>query len=194
MADPEQPESDVMEEPESPPLPGWVPVLIGGVLVAIAGLAVWTGLRYRSAPEERVQSLGASARVGLQRTGAPGEPLPGSSRIFPGDAPPAETPEPADRSRVSITGGPQGVETTVRYRARRGVYFQVDPPDSIVFINEQQIGPANQFASPDEAYEFADEGKFSIRLVAPDGSDDLLIITTDPAAPEEVVRIARKIE
>lgn len=36
------------EAPDAaPPMPGWVPVLIGVLLVLIAGLAVWTGLRYR---------------------------------------------------------------------------------------------------------------------------------------------------
>ena len=31
----------------APPMPGWVPLLIGVVLVLIAALAVWTGIRYR---------------------------------------------------------------------------------------------------------------------------------------------------
>ena len=34
--------------PEEPHLPRWVPALIGAVLVIIAGLAVYTGLRYRN--------------------------------------------------------------------------------------------------------------------------------------------------
>jgi hypothetical protein len=34
--------------PEALAMPGWVPTTIGVVLVAMAALAVWTGLRYRN--------------------------------------------------------------------------------------------------------------------------------------------------
>lgn len=181
------------KEPQGPALPSWVPVLIGVVLVSIAGLAVWTGLRYRASPAEKAIGKSGARAFEVESGGAPGEPQAGDSRVSPGDAPAAASPDPESAARVSITGGPRGIESAIRYRARRGAWFSVDPPGALIFINEQQIGPANQFAAPEEAYEFPDEGKFSVRIVAPDHNDELLIITTDPEAPDEVVKITRRL-
>ena len=51
-AEPPVPDGDSSQSPdETPSLPGWVPVLIGGLLVVMALLAVFTGLRYRTRTE-----------------------------------------------------------------------------------------------------------------------------------------------
>jgi hypothetical protein len=191
MAD-EDPAPPPPAEPESSGLPSWVPILIGVVLVALAALAVWTGMRYRATPLERA-GIGRPGTQDAGRGGAPGEPQAGASRVMPGEIPEAQPADPS-RARVSVTGGPQGIQTTIRYTARRGAYFHVEPADALLFVNEQQIGPANQFASADQAYEFPEEGKFSIRVVAPGHADELLVIHTDPNARDEVVRITQKLQ
>src|SRR5229473_5265882 len=100
------PEHQPHERPEPSLMPGWVPVLIGLLLVTMAGLAVFTGLRYR-------QSAGTThlnSRRPVTRTMAsapPGEPAPGASLVYPGDAEnvPAANEPVTGRARAEITGG-----------------------------------------------------------------------------------------
>jgi hypothetical protein len=183
------------DDAEPPSLPPWVPVMIGVVLVALAGLAVYTGLRSRAAPDERISTRRPSGGP-VERGGAPGEPQAGASRVLHGEGGESiPLPAPTDTgnlARVAITGDRGGVSSTVRYAARRGAMFSIEPADATVFVNDHQIGPANQFSSPDQAYEFPEEGKFTVRLMAPGFRDETLIITADPLAEDEVVRVVRK--
>src|SRR5512132_2554423 len=108
---PQQPgerERDFVEDAAA--MPRWVPVAIGVVLVALAALAVITGLRYRDQtlvnivqPHQRTVRPNAPA--------PPGEPEPGASLMFPGDAsnvPPARE-AVGGSSRAQISGAPGGV-------------------------------------------------------------------------------------
>ena len=188
-----------LPEHEPPPMPRWVPLLIGAVLVAIAALAVYTGTRYRNKPDDRpVEFKPAASRPAAEYGGgAPGEPQAGASRILHGDSgehAPAADPMDPGRSRVTIAGGREGVTAVVRYSARRGVSFQTQPPDALIYVNDHEIGPANQFAGPDEIYEFPEQGKFTVRIAAPGFVDSILVVNADPAAPVEVVRVVRALE
>ncbi|MFN2443557.1 MAG: hypothetical protein ABR517_12805, partial [Thermoanaerobaculia bacterium] len=64
-------------------MPRWVPLLIGAVLVVIAALAVYTGVRYRGGPIGRAFER-ATATVTPPEGGPPGEPQPGASRVMHG--------------------------------------------------------------------------------------------------------------
>ena len=77
---------------------------------------------------------------------------------------------------------------------RRGLLLKVDPPDAMVYINEQPIGTAQQFSNEDEAYEFADAGNFTIRIVAPGYADAVFQVTADPDAKEEMGVIDTKLQ
>lgn len=191
----EAPHSDT--EPEeienSQGLPAWISVLIGVVLVSLAALAAYTGFRYRTRTDER-PAVARSAPRAIEQSGAPGEPQAGAARAGSiGDEIPAA--QPADQGRmprVEITGGPGGVVSTVRYTARRGAVFAIEPEDALVSVNNLQIGPANQFSGPDEIYEFPDAGKYEVRITAPGYRDEHIILTADPNSTTEVVRIARR--
>ena len=81
----------------------------------------------------------------------------------------------------------------MRYTARRGAIFEVEPEEALIFVNDAQIGLANQFGGPDEIYEFPSEGKFTVRITAPGHRDEQLILTAAPNSTTEVVRITRKL-
>src|SRR3954470_23766005 len=114
---------------ETPPMPRWVPALIGLVLVAIAALGVARGLRYRD--PARASGVGKSRRPVRAMTGGagpPGEPEPGSSLVFPGDAAdntPAAREAITGRARAEITGTGHGITSTMRIWARRGMMTNV---------------------------------------------------------------------
>src|SRR5687768_11526263 len=97
-------ERDLGPEPAS--MPRWVPVLIGVVLVALAGLAVFTGLRYRR--DTLVDRIGTSkARSDQTSAAPPGEPGAGSSLVLPESTPAANAPIASD-ARAAISGGGTG--------------------------------------------------------------------------------------
>jgi len=186
------------EDVPVPSMPPWIPALIALVLVALGALAVYTGLRYRSGRVDRPLTPKQRPVTSVEQGGAPGEPQAGASRILHGEAgenvPLAAAAEPG-RPRVTITGGGvAGVSTTIRYSARRGMVLQIDPADAAVYVNDQAMGPARQFSGPDEVYEFAEEGKFTVRLVAPNFRDEIFVVTADPAAREEVVTVRRNMQ
>src|SRR2546428_11638472 len=114
--------------PEEPGLPSWVPTAIGIVLVIMAALAVYTGLRYRN--PTLANGIIRTRRPPRAMTGGgpPGEPEPGSSLMFPENAPTASEPVP-ERARAEITGGPGGVIGDVRTSPRRGPLRHVVPRD-----------------------------------------------------------------
>ncbi|HYK00963.1 MAG TPA: hypothetical protein VE974_04350 [Thermoanaerobaculia bacterium] len=180
-------------EPASPGMPRWVPVLIGGLLVVLAGLAVFTGLRYRDSNtmSEHVQPRREKSQV----FAPPGEPDAGASRVMHGEAdvtPNANAPV-TGQARAVITGGPGGVQTTVRIWARRGMVLEVTPPEAMVYVNGLLIGHANQFDTTDEIYDFAEPGSYTVRIVAPSGTEKTFIVTAATEAEQDVARIEAKL-
>jgi hypothetical protein len=175
-----------------------VPVLIGLVLVALAGLAVVTGLRYR---ETNTLTSIVHPRRNPQPTptpAPPGEPQPGSSLAFPGEdaanTPNANAPV-SGRARAEISGGGNGgVHGTMRIWARRGMMTDVTPPDAMVYVNDLMIGQAKQFDQPDEVYDFPAPGSYTIRLTAPGFKDRQFIVTAAENAKTEVAKIQAVLE
>jgi hypothetical protein len=191
MADdsPASPEESPIE-PEPSPMPPWVPTLIGVVLVALAALAVWTGVRYRNPPLAG-GVVKATKRVPRATTGGgvPGEPEPGSSLMFPGDTPNANAPV-SGRARAEISGGgTQGINTTMRTWARRGIIFHVVPEDAIVAINGVVIGEARQFSGPNEDYDFPAPGSYTVHITAAGYRDQTFVVTAAENARDELAKI-----
>jgi hypothetical protein len=180
----------VTEEPQTPPMPRWVPVLIGVVLVLIAALAVWTGIRYRH--PTLANDIVKSRRPARPMTGAgpPGEPEAGGSLMFPGESPTASAPI-AGRSRIEVTGGTQGITAVVRMWARRGATFNVTPDDAIVYVNDTPIGQASQWTG---VYEFAQPGSYTVRIDAPGYKERMFVVTAAENARDEVATIVAKLE
>ena len=172
-----------------PPLPSWVPVFIGGVLVVLAALAVFTGLRYR---QNTLVSIVKPPRTMPQSNipSPPGEPEAGGSLIFDGNAPAAHPPV-AGRTRATITGTGSEIESNVHTTARRGMVMSVVPGDAVVYVNDMAVGQAKQFAS--QAYEFATPGSYTIRIAAPGYRDRTYTVTVRENASEEVTRIEAKL-
>ena len=174
------------------PMPRWVPVAIGVVLVTLAALAVVTGLRYR---DQTLVGMVQSRERPLRAAAAapPGEPEPGASLMFPGDASnvPAARSTEGDSSHEEITGGPGGV---LRLSARRGMRINVTPADAVVYVNDLAIGQARQFDSVDEEYDFAAPGRYMVRLSAPGYKDRTFAVTAGEDATSEVARIEVKLE
>lgn len=178
-------------------LPGWVAPAIGLVLVAIAAMAVWTGFRPRTRPEAKIVITGPSAvdSTGMPEDsgGAPGDPGPGQSRVVQsdsgGEVPPAEPLPGGELPRATIEGTAAGVTPTTSFEVRRGIAFESDRPDAIVYVNDVPIGDAAQFVAKDQAYEFAQEGKFTVRVVAKDGTEARFVVVATASAETDVALI-----
>lgn len=183
--DEDRPSEDA-EESSPPPaeerrleLPAWVPAAIGLTLVALAGMAAYTGFRTRVKPPVNVgvatpfdQTDGLFIEDG---GGPPGSPGPGASKVRPdSDVPSAEAPQGLSEPVVS---------------ARRGVMLVVQPPDATIYVNDVEVGNARQFSSPEDAYEFPEEGVFTLRITAPGRDEAVVMISADPEAHEEVAEI-----
>jgi hypothetical protein len=188
---PEQPGDPA--EPKAAPLPGWVPILIGLVLVALAGLAVFTGLQYRNST---IVSVVKPRRVTAANTPAPpGEPQAGASLVFPGesgDNAPVAHPPVTGRARATITGTGSVIEGSVRIWARRGMTTAITPPDALVYVNDVPVGQANQLSA--QPYEFPQAGSYTVRITAPGYRDRTFVVTAADNAKEEVARIEAKLE
>jgi hypothetical protein len=187
-------EPDGGYEPASPGMPRWVPILIGGLLVALAALAVFTGLRYRDS-NTMSEHVEPAKRQPSQVFAPPGEPGAGASRVMHGEAditPNAGAPV-TGQARAVITGGPGGVQSTVRIWARRGMVLEVTPAEALVYVNGMLIGHANQFDSTDEIYDFAEPGSYTVRLVAPAGGEKTFIVTAADEAEQDVAHIEAKL-
>jgi hypothetical protein len=189
MTDPGAEHSHAPDEPSA--MPKWVPVLIGVLLVAMAALAIYTGLRDRDD-----ETLIGKVRPRTPKTAsvaAPsGEPEAGASLVLhgaQGEAPAANEPV-TGRARAVVTGGPGGVSSVVRIWARRGMVLNVLPDDTMVYVNELPIGEASQFNTPDEAYEFAAAGSYTVKLVPPSGAGKTYVVTAGEDAPNDVARIS----
>ena len=178
-------------EPEPSPMPRWIPLLIGAVLVTLGGLAVYTGLRYRDD-----DTILEHVRPRKTRATAPapsGEPSAGSSLVYPDNTPSANAPV-VGTARTEIRGGPGGIQTSQRLWARRGVVFNVLPDDTIIYVNDLPIGQVRQFNSMTEVYDFAEPGSYNVKLVAPKGAEKTFVVTAADDAPQEIARISLKFE
>jgi hypothetical protein len=192
---PDAPVPEVDDDlPPPVPLPRWVPILIGLILLGMAGLAVWTGLRYRNAAFAP-PLLKASQQQTPRREsgGAPGEPQAGASRVAHGeygeDIPSPNTADLTDKARYSITNTGGSLLPSVRLAAKRGLMIDVQPPDAIVYVNEKPIGEAKQFSQPDDVYEFADEGSYTVRIVADGFQEAEFVVIARADAKDEVAVI-----
>ncbi len=172
-------------------MPRWVPILIGVVLVTMAALAVYTGLRYR---DEGTLTAHVKPRH-MERAATPappGEPEPGASLVMHGngnDGTPSAN-EPVEGSaRAVISGGPGGVESTVRIWARRGMLLQITPAESMVYVNDTLVGHANQFDTENEIYDFPQPGSYTVRVVAPNNRQKTYIVTAADDAQQDVAHI-----
>jgi hypothetical protein len=189
------------EEPhphdEPPMMPRWVPGVIGIVLVAMAALAVYTGLRYRTPTVANgIVKSQRPARATTGAAGAPGEPEPGASLMFPGDAAdnaPAAHDAVTGRARAEITGTGNVISSTVRIWARRGMMTNVVPDDAMVAVNDLVIGQAKQFDKPDEIYDFPAPGSYTIHISAPGYKDQQFIVTVADDAKQEIARLDVKL-
>jgi len=186
------------DAPEAPRMPSWVPIVIGLALVIIAALAVFTGLHYREpAAINRMTSRIIPHRNAAGRQTAPavpGEPAPGASLVYPGDAVPKANEPVQSRSRAQITGGAAGVTAVVRMEARRGLQTRVKPDDALIYVNDLAIGEAKQFSTADEIYDFAAPGSYTIRIVAPGYRERQFVVTAGDGARQEIARIDVKLE
>ena len=194
------PEEDAPRErrpQEENHLPRWVPTLIGAVLVLLAALAVYTGVRYRNPTLSDVLHPRRTATTQTAGGGPPGEPGPGASLVFPGesgDNAPIASDAVTGRSRATITGGgAMGVTAAVRLWARRGMITSVVPEDAMIYVNDLAIGEAKQFNTPDEVYDFPAPGSYTVRVVAPGYRERVFVVTADENARDEVARIEARL-
>jgi hypothetical protein len=190
--------TDEPHPPDEPPvMPRWVPGVIGIVLVAMAALAVYTGLRYRTPTlANGVVKSRRPARAMTGGAGPPGEPEPGASLVFPGDAAdnaPTARDAVTGRARAEITGTGHGISSTVRIWARRGMMTNVVPDDAMVSVNDLVIGQAKQFDKPDEIYDFPAPGSYTIHISAPGYKDQQFIVTVAEDAKQEIARLDVKL-
>jgi hypothetical protein len=183
---------------ETPLMPKWVPAVIGVVLVAMAALAVYTGLRYREPTlANGVVKSRRPARPMTGGAGPPGEPEPGSSLVFPGDGAdntPAAREAVTGRARAEITGTGHGITSTMRIWARRGMMTNVVPDEAMVSVNDLVIGQAKQFNEPDEIYDFPAPGSYTIHISAPGYKDQQFIVTVAEDAKQEIARLDVKLQ
>ncbi len=165
--------------PDQPVLPNWVPTLIGVVLVIMASLAVYTGLRYRN--PTLANGIIKTRRPPRAMTGGgpPGEPEPGASLVFPETAP--------------TTGAPAAAGA-VQMSARRGMITNVLPDDAMVYVNGVVIGEARQFNTMNKVYDFPAEGSYTVRLVAPGYKESQFVIVASGSAQQEIARIDLKLQ
>jgi len=176
----EQPNEPPRERhvPDQAQLPGWVPTAIGIVLVIMAALAVYTGLRYRNPTLAGSIIKTRHPPRAMTGGGPPGEPEPGASLVFPENAPTAQAGTLAGKAAMS---------------ARRGLITNVLPDDALVYVNGVVIGEAKQFNTMNKVYDFPAEGSYMIRLVAPGYKEAQFAVTASDNAQQEIARIDAKL-
>lgn len=173
-------------------MPRWVPVLIGTILVVMAGLAVYTGLRSRD-DGTLLAHVRPRHQPQANSPAPPGEPGAGASLVLhgnEGETTPAANEPVRGQSRAVVSGGPGGVSAVVRIWARRGMVLNVLPDDTMVYVNDLPIGQARQFNTMDEAYEFAAAGSYNVKLVAPNGVEKTYVVTASDDAQQDIARIS----
>ena len=117
-------------------MPRWVPVLIGAMLVAMAALAVYTGLRYRD-DEHDPRSRCARSTSAAMTPAPPGEPGAGASLVVHGEEgenTPAANEPVQGQSRAVVTRRAGRRRAVVRIWARRGMVLDVLPADTMVYV------------------------------------------------------------
>ena len=175
-------------------MPRWVPILIGAILVVMAALAVYTGMRNRD-DDTILAHVRPRRQQGANTPAPPGEPGAGASLVLhgaSGENTPVANEAVRGQSRAVVTGGPGGVSSVVRIWARRGMVLNVLPDDTMVYVNELPIGQVKQFNTMDEAYEFATAGSYTVKLVAPNGAEKTFVVTASDDAQLDVARISEK--
>jgi hypothetical protein len=194
----EEPHPSASSDSGTPSMPRWVPTAIGVVLVTMAALAVYTGIRYRNPTlANGIVKSRRPTRTMTNGAGPPGEPEPGSSLAFPGDAAdntPAAHEPVTGRARAEITGTGHGITSTVRIWARRGLITHVVPEDAMVAVNDLVIGQAKQFATMDEVYDFPAPGSYTIHISAAGYKDQQFIVTVAENAKDEIARLDVKLQ
>ncbi|HEV7923246.1 MAG TPA: PEGA domain-containing protein, partial [Thermoanaerobaculia bacterium] len=180
------------EVPEPALFPKWVPLLIGLVLVALGALVVFTGLRYRTSTLVNMVRPRPPRPAARPAPAPPGEPEAGGSLMSGDNTPVANEPVNGKARAVITGGGAEGVASTVRIWARRGMTLSVVPADAVVYVNDVAIGEAKQFDGPDEVYDFAQPGSYTVRLVAPGYKEAQYVVTAADDAKTEVARIEAK--
>jgi len=192
----EEPHRPASQDAEPPLMPRWVPTTIGVVLVAMASLAVYTGIRYRTPTLSNGPVKSRRPARAVAGVGAPGEPEPGSSLVFPGDAAdntPAAREPVTGHARAEITGTGHGITSTARLWARRGMITKVVPDDAMISVNDLVIGQARQFDTMDEVYDFPAPGSYTIHISAPGYKDQQFIVTVAENAEDEIARLDVKL-
>jgi len=184
------------EPPQPPLMPRWIPILIGIVLVAMAALAVVTGLRFRDTSLVGMVKPRKPSRM-ITTAAPPGEPEAGASLMFPGEsgdnAPVAHEPATGP-SHAVVSGGKGGVSSTVRLWARRGMTTHVVPGDALVYVNDVAIGQADQFNSENEIYDFPAAGSYTVRIVAQGYRERAYVVTASDEAKAEIAAIDVKLD
>lgn len=185
--------SDEQLGPEHDPLPPpvkmpvWVSVAIGVVLVAMAGLAAWTGLRSRDVPFWQSAPGATAARTSAS---VPGEPEPGASRVMHDGQVRAGATDPDQRAAAVIRGDARSIERTVRLQARRGLTIDVQPASAVVYVNDKLIGEAGQFRVSEQAWEFGEPaGTYRVAIVAPGFRTLQFEVVASQSAPAELAAI-----
>jgi hypothetical protein len=193
----EEPHPPASGDAEPPVMPHWVPTVIGVVLVVMAALAVYTGIRYRTPTlANGVIKARHPTKTMTGGAGPPGEPEPGASLLFPGDAAdntPAAREPVTGQARAEITGTGHGITSTTRLWARRGMITNVVPEEAMVTVNDLVIGQAKQFNTMDEVYDFPAAGSYTIHLSAPGYKDQQFIVTVAENAKQEIARLDVKL-
>jgi len=172
----EQPSEPQRERhpPDAPAMPGWVPTMIGIVLVLMAALAVWTGLRYRNPTLAGSIIHPRRTPRAITGNGPGGEPEPGASLVFPENSP---------------TAGATTVTGTGVMSARRALITNVMPDDALVYVNGVLIGQAKQFNATHEGYDFPSPGSYTIKLTAPGYKDAQFVVNSSDDAQQETARL-----
>jgi hypothetical protein len=184
-------EREAVPEPEV--MPRWVPVVIGLVLVTLAALAVATGLRFREDGFVRVTQSQPDAQQRPSAYAPSGEPAAGGSLVLSDDHVPTAKEAVTGPSRAVISGGPGGVEGTVRIWARRGMIVTGAPAEALVYVNQTLVGPAKQLDTQDEIYDFPEPGSYTVRVTAPGFRDRQFVVTAAEDAKDDVAVIEARL-
>ncbi|MGZ8868113.1 MAG: hypothetical protein ACXW2P_07190 [Thermoanaerobaculia bacterium] len=174
---PPRPENHGDLTPTPDLMPRWVPIAIGVILVSLATLAVITGLRYRD--NTLVNIVKPRRTVARPTAPAPGEPEPGGSFVLSG----------GESSNVPTANPSVDDASTPEIAARRGMKINATPKDAVVYVNEVPVGLVTQFDSDDEIYDFAQQGSYTVKLVAPGYKEREFIVTSREDAPTDVAEI-----